>query len=464
MRSSFSLIILTTLFLSCQTEKNDKDENGFLATLMTLDPGHFHSYLLQQNMFTDIDSVAYVYGIDDAAVKPHLDKIEQFNTREDNPTHWVEKVYTGSDFADKLFAEKPGNVLVVAGNNQKKTEYILRAVNDGINVYGDKPLAIDGEGFEKLKQAVDLADEKGVLVYDIMTQRYEITCILQKELANFPSIFGELAESSPEKPAMTQESVHYFSKIVAGNRLIRPAWFFDVEQQGSGIVDINTHLVDLIMWSLFPEENLQPSDVEIAMARQWPTELQPAQFKKVTGLDNYPDFLLKDITQDSLLQVYSNGEIIFKLKDAYGKAYTSWDFEAKPGGKDTFYSIYRGTASNIVLRSDETTNYKAEVFVEPIDGSYDQAEWSEEMKKVLASLQKDYAGVGFEASDNGFRLNIPDEFRISHEAHFSLVTKKYLDFLRAGSVPQWEKDFMLTKYYITTEAYEKSQAELEAMK
>ena len=362
----------------------------------------------------------------------------------------------------RCFSEKPGNVLVVAGNNQKKTDYILRAVNDGINVYGDKPMAINGENFSKLKQAIDLADEKRVLVYDIMTQRYEITCILQKELANFSSIFGEVVESSPEKPAMTQESVHYFSKIVSGNPLIRPAWFFDVEQQGSGIVDINTHLVDLIMWTLFPEEKLQPSDAEITMARQWATELQPAQFKKVTGLDHYPDFLQKDITKDSLLEVYSNGEIIFKLKDVYGKAYVSWDFEAEPGGQDTYYSIYRGTKSNIVLRSDETTDYKAELFVEPI-GSYDPTEWSEKMKTVLESLQKDYPKVGFEASENGFRLDIPDVFRIRHEAHFSLVTKKYLDFLKSGSVPQWEKDFMLTKYYITTEAYEKSQAELEAM-
>lgn len=463
MRSIFSLIILATVLLSCQSEKYDSPENGFMVTLMTLDPGHFHSYLLQMNMYPEIDSVAYVYGINDDAVKSHLDRIEQYNTREDDPTHWVEKVYTGSDFVDKLFSEKPGNVLVVAGNNQKKTDYILRAVHDGINVYGDKPMAINGENFSKLKQAIDLADEKGVLVYDIMTQRYEITCILQKELGNFSSIFGEVVESSPEKPAMTQESVHYFSKIVSGNPLIRPAWFFDVEQQGSGIVDINTHLVDLIMWTLFPEENLQPSDAEITMARQWATELQPAQFKKVTGLDHYPDFLQKDIIKDSLLEVYSNGEIIFKLKDVYGKAYVSWDFEAEPGGQDTYYSIYRGTKSNIVLRSDETTDYKAELFVEPI-GPYDQAEWSEKMKEVLESLQKDYPGVGFEAFESGFKLNIPDVFRISHEAHFSLVTKKYLDFLKSGSMPQWEKDFMLTKYYITTEAYEKSQAELEAMK
>lgn len=451
------------MLYSCQSDKSTSEENGFMVTLMTLDPGHFHSYLLQKDMYPEIDSVAYVYGNDDDAVRPHLAKIEQFNTREENPTHWVEKVYAGPDFADKMFSEKPGNVLVVAGNNQKKTDYILRAVNDGINVFADKPMAINGENYKKLKQAFDIADEKGVLVYDIMTQRYEITSILQRELSTFTSIFGEVAESSPEDPAMTQESVHYFSKMVSGSPLIRPVWFFDVEQQGSGIVDINTHLVDLIMWTLFPQENLQPSDAEIAIAKQWATELQPAQFKKVTGMDHYPDYLQKAVTKDSLLEIYSNGEIVFKLKDIYGKASVSWDFEAAPGGQDTYYSIFRGTKANLVLRLDETTDYKAELFVEPI-GSYDQTVWSERMEAVMKKIHKDYPKLGFEASDNGFKIDIPEIFKISHEAHFSLVTKKYLEYLKSGGVPQWEKDFMLTKYYITTEAYEKSQAELEALK
>ena len=47
-------------------------------------------------------------------------------------------------------------------------------------------------------------------------------------------------------------SVHHFSKIVAGAPLKRPQWFFDVRQQGEGIVDVTTHLVDLVQWEAFP--------------------------------------------------------------------------------------------------------------------------------------------------------------------------------------------------------------------
>ena len=52
---------------------------------------------------------------------------------------------------------------------------------------------------------------------------------------------------------MVKESVHHFYKIVSGSPVIRPAWFFDTSQQGEGIVDVTTHLVDLIQWGCFPD-------------------------------------------------------------------------------------------------------------------------------------------------------------------------------------------------------------------
>ena len=37
-------------------------------------------------------------------------------------------------------------------------------------------------------------------------------------------------------------------------RNIRPAWFFDNDEQGEGLNDVGTHLVDLVQWTLFPEQ------------------------------------------------------------------------------------------------------------------------------------------------------------------------------------------------------------------
>lgn len=429
--------------------------SSFSVTLMTLDPGHFHSALVQKNMYPEIDTTAYVFAPEGEEVKRHLEKINQYNSRPDNPTYWKEVVYTGADFAEKMFAEKPGNVMVVAGNNRSKTDYILRAIKDSIHVYSDKPMAINSQNYEKLVEAFDLASSKGLLIYDIMTERFEITTQLQRRLSTFSTLFGEVAESSPENPAITKESIHHFSKLVSGNPLVRPAWFFDVEQQGAGIVDVSTHLVDLIMWTLYPRTNLKPSDAEIVNARQWATDLDSTQFEKVTGMNQFPDYLQKDLIGDSILHVMANGEINFRLKDKYGKASVIWNFEAPPGSQDTHYSIFRGTKSNLIIRQDSSTQFKPTLFIEPI-GEYDKDQWNRTLNAALSIVHKEYPNIDFHETENGFVFDIPNKYKVGHEAHFTEVTKQFLKYLKNGALPDWEKNFMLTKYYITTEAYRKS--------
>ena len=452
------LLILSPLLvitMSCQNPAEEDSMDPPLATIMTLDPGHFHSALVQKNMYPEVDSHAFVFAPEGDEVNMHLQRIEQYNNRPDNPTHWNEVVYTGEDFAEKMFTEKPGNVMIVAGNNQKKTNYILRAVQEGIHVYADKPMAINGDNYQTLVEAFDVAESNDVLIYDIMTERFEITTLLQRKLSQFSEIFGEVAESSPDNPAITKESIHHFSKLVSGSPLIRPAWFFDVEQQGAGIVDVSTHLVDLIMWSLFPQENLKPADAEVVQARQWATDLTPAQFKKVTGLDSYPEYLQKDIVDDNVLRVYSNGETIFNLRGIYGKSSVIWNFEAPPGGMDTHFSVFRGTKSDLIIKQDSTTGFVPELFVQP-HGTVDRESWETALTAAMNQVHEEWPGVEFEFSEGEFHILIPEEYRVGHEAHFTEVTEKFLDYLEEGELPQWEKDFMLTKYYITTEAYEKS--------
>ena len=72
-----------------------------------------------------------------------------------------------------------------------------------------------------------------------------------------PELFGTLVKGTTDDPAISKVSVHHFSKIVSGAPLKRPQWFFDVRQQGEGIVDVTTHLVDLVQWEAFPEQTLR---------------------------------------------------------------------------------------------------------------------------------------------------------------------------------------------------------------
>ncbi|MEM9830399.1 MAG: putative oxidoreductase C-terminal domain-containing protein [Bacteroidota bacterium] len=460
-----SLLILVACGEANQTQDNpteDQTTPQFTGTtgevkLMTVDPGHFHAALVQKFMYDQVDSVVHVYAPQGKDLQLHMQRIEGFNTRDENPTGWVEEVYTGPDFFEQMMREQSGNVVVLSGNNAKKTEYIREAVEAGINVLADKPMVIHPSEFPKLKSALAKAQENGVLLYDIMTERYEITTMLQKALSQKTEVFGELENGTPDNPAISKESVHHFSKEVAGSPLIRPAWFFDTEQQGEGIVDVSTHLVDLILWECFPEEGIDTTEVAVVNARRWATELTPTQFEKVTGMSEFPNYLQKDV-KDSVLNTYANGEFVFTARGIHGKVAAIWNFEAPEGAKDTHYSIMRGTKANLVIRQDAPQNYQPTLYVEPVAKSVD---FEETLRTVMEELNEGTPGLNLRPSENGWEVLIPEGYKVGHEAHFSQVTEKYLEYLVAGELPEWEVTNMLTKYYITMQAYEMSQAKNE---
>src|SRR6476620_7577728 len=184
--------------------------------LITLDPGHFHASLVQKFMSPDIDSVVHVYAPAGDDLQQHLARINAFNTRPDQPTHWKEVVYSGPDYFKRMLSDRAGNIVVIAGNNAQKTDYIARAIDAKLNVLGDKPMVVTPPDLVKLRQAFKNAESKKVLLYDIMTERNEITNALQRELAMSPVLFGTLQTGTPDDPAIRMESVHFLSKVVAG--------------------------------------------------------------------------------------------------------------------------------------------------------------------------------------------------------------------------------------------------------
>src|SRR6185295_4598678 len=129
------------------------------------------------------------------------------------------------------------------------------------------------------------------------------------------------------------------------------AWFFDVAQQGEGLVDITTHLVDLVQWECFPGAILDfGRDIRILGAKRWPTVITPAQFAQMTRLERFPDFLRVDVHRDGNLHVFANGEIDYRIKGVHAKVRVLWNFEALPGAGDAHYSVMRGSKANLVIR------------------------------------------------------------------------------------------------------------------
>lgn len=438
------LIIVLMSAMSCQSSKEETRKS---IQLITLDPGHFHAALVQKTMYDDIDSVVHIYAPAGNDLQLHLDRINSYNSRKDNPTHWKEEVYSGNDFFDKMIEEKKGNAVVLSGNNEKKTDYILKSLQNGFHVFADKPMVINNKGFEQLKQAFDVAQKNNLVLYDIMTERYEITTILQRELSMIPEIFGTLEKGTVNNPAVVMKSEHNFYKYVSGNVVVRPGWFMDASQQGDGIVDVSTHLVDLVQWESFPEQALDyTKDISIDSARHWPTVMTSSQFKTITKLDSFPSYFNNNKRDDSSINVLSNGEINYQIKGVHAKVSVVWEYQTA-SGNDTHYSLMKGTKARLEIKQGVKENYQPTLYIEPLDKNFDP---SEAFKKI----QSKYVGVELKKTGDLWQVIIPDKYKEGHEQHFARVTKNFLDYVKNKNMPAWEVPNMIAKYFITTKALE----------
>lgn len=454
---NYKFISMIGLFLwsaSCAPKAGPDATSGDEVRLITLDPGHFHAALVQKTSYPQVSSEVYVYAPEGEDVAEHLKKIAAYNTRAESPTQWDEKVYTGADYQEKMLAEKKGNVVVLAGNNGRKTEYIRNAVSAGLHVLADKPMTIGAAGFEELKKCFEIAGRNRVLLYDIMTERFEITTMLQRAFSRLPAVYGEQLAGTPDDPAVTKESVHHFFKTVSGNPLIRPVWFFDTEQQGEGIVDVTTHLVDLVQWACFPEQVIHyGTDIELLDANRWTTPLSPAQFREVTGQDVYPDYLRKDVRDDTL-RVYANGDITYRIKGIHAKVSVIWNYTYPEGGGDTHYSVMKGSRAQLVIEQGKEQNYRPSLSIRMAPGT-DADAYEKDLSNALTVITEQFPGVSLHKLEDGlWQVIVPEHYHNGHEAHFGQVTENFLSFLKDGALPAWETPNMLAKYYVTTHALE----------
>lgn len=429
--------------------------NGARFRLMTLDPGHFHASLVQKAMYPDVDPVVHVYAPAGEDLAEHLKRIEGFNSRTNQPTHWQEEIYSQPDFFEKMLTDRPGNIVVLAGKNVKKTDYILRSVQAGLNVLADKPMVVRPEDLPKLQEAFAAAASNHVLLYDIMTERYEVTTLLQREFMRQPALFGELEKGTQLNPAISYDSIHYISKTVAGAALKRPAWFFDTSQTGEGITDVSTHLVDLAQFEAFPETILSPDDVTVVDAKRWNTKVTREQFQKVTGEAEFPAFLQPYIN-GGVLEYHCNAAFTWKLRGIYTKVWLVWSFEPPPGGgRDRLHSLIRGTRATLEIRQGALEDYMPRLFIKKA-GRMDEQQFEAALAEALKDAQAKYPGIELERKGEEWRVVVPDKYDVGHEAHFSQVTENYLKYLREGKLPDWEVPGMLTKYATIMRAYEMS--------
>lgn len=425
--------------------------------IVTLDPGHFHAALPHRESYDDVDPRVHVYAPLDADLVGHLNRIARFNTRADKPTAWKLEVHTGPDYIERFKRERAGNVVVISGRNSGKLNYVETAVAAGLNALVDKPWILKSEELPKLKQVLDLADRRGRVAFDMMTERFEITTLMQKEMVQDPAIFGEVELGSPDKPAVYMESIHHLMKTVSGAPNIRPAWFFDTEQQGEGLNDIGTHLVDLVPWTLWPGQGIDAEkEISILAGQRWPTPIKKEQLQRVTGEKDFPAFLQKDV-KNGVLQYFCNTLVTYTVRGVHTKLNIIWDWEAKPGAGDSHFAFYRGSKARIEVRQGKAENYRPQTYVVPNDPK-DKAGILTAVNARLGALQSKYPGVGVEDKGKELRITIPDALRTTHEEHFAEVARAFFGYLgKPKGLPAWEKPHMLAKYYVTTKGTDLSR-------
>jgi hypothetical protein len=358
------------------------------VSLIVADPGHFHAALVQKEMYPNLSPDVHVYAPLGPDLADYLTRVARFNTRKEQPTHWKLEVHAGPDFLERMCRERLGTIAIFSGRNRDKVRQIQAAIDAGINVLADKPVIIRRDELPVLEAALDAAEERGLILYDMSSGgRQQIIPCLTRLLCNDPDVFGDPVPGTRSEPGVKMASVHHIMKRVAGVPNLRPAWFFDVTQQGESLADVGTHLVDRAHSTLFPEQAIDyRTDIRVHEASRWPTVLNRAQFRQVTGEADWPDYLEPWIKTDAL-QYFCNTRVQYEIRGVQVALETRWDWEAE-AGDDRHTGCYCGSRARLELRQGAEEGYRSELYVVPT------ADIAVPLEHRVAALQAAYPGIG----------------------------------------------------------------------
>ena len=412
--------------------------------LLIYDPGHFHATLLQKEMLPALNPRVSIYAPLGPELVDYLSRISLFNSRPQRPTNWELDVHTGPDAFQRMLGEHAGEIVVFSGHNRGKIDRIIESLSAGLHVLADKPWITSVDDMPKLERALDLAARQNLAAYDIMTERYEITSQVMRELVSSRDGFGQLVPGDATTPAIFARSVHHIKKTVAGVALKRPTWFFDIADYGDGLQDVGTHPVDLIQWIAFPDQKLDyRKDVRVERVRREAVPISLAQFQEVTGARDFPPAWRR--AAGGSLDYLCNGFADYTLRGSHARIEVLWNWEAPAGGAgDVYEAVFRGTKARVELRQGAAEGYVPEVYVTPESAAVDP---------LIAAWQARWPGIAVrrDKARNEMRIVIPKHLRLSHEDHFGQVAGRFLQYVKAPkSLPEWERAYMLTKYAVTT--------------
>jgi hypothetical protein len=420
--------------------------------IIVLDPQHPHASAVFAQSIPGVSKTVHVYAPPGQAVTALLESLATFNHRSVNPTAWHVKSHINPDFLQAMLGEPPGNIVVIASRNDLKIQYILSCLRAGQNVLADKPWIINRKDFASLEAALNIAKEKHVAFYDGMTERFNVAYQIQRELMRDPDVFGQALTGTVSQPAVELKNLHSLVKFNDGKVIIRPPWFLDIHKQGEAIADVGTHLIDLEMWTLFPDQAINyRRDIEVLDATRSPIVLTLPQFERLTNVKAWPPFLQQSI-RDNQLRYFCNNTASYTIRGIYTAISDRWEYESAGALSDSYLVLYRGTRATVRVRQSNLENYVSEIDVIPNDEEK-AAAFTAALKSKLKSLSSVYPNLSFRKNGRSIRVMIPDDLRARGGSTFAQLVEQFLEYVRnPRSVPGWEQPNLLAKYYITATA------------
>ena len=418
-----------------------------MHTLVIVNPGHFHAGLILRRRHADLSRDVYIFSEAGSDLDNYMKLVNAFNERADEPTDWIYHVYTGEDFLEKAVAAAEAKIVdiaVFAGRNDQKVCYLDAMHKAGCAILTDKPVTINSDGAAVLENAVKRG---GKPIMDIMTGRQEPPARLLKDLMLTKEIFGEFRKG--DEPMIENGTVHHLYKTVNGAPLVRPAWYFDVNKQGSGLCDVTTHLIDNAQWMLFGDQDIDyDKDVKLVDAVLSSTDVPADKFELITKTAAFPADLA-DCVKNNVLKVACNGVLDAEIKGVTVRVHTVWNLEAPAGGGDMHQQVVRGTLADIFVEQGPDTEFKALVLVKPLTMS------AEAMKSIIEKrlAELNYNDAAVTVYKDGRLLVTPPSCMVDgHEFHFAIVRDEFLNMLATGKEIGGLRSQLVSKYKLMAAA------------
>lgn len=420
--------------------------------IIVLDPQHGHASAVFAQSIPGVSKIIRVYAPPGQAVTAFLESLARFNHRPSNPTAWQVESHIDADFLRSMLREPPGNIVVITSRNDLKIQYILSCLRAGQNVLADKPWIIDGKDFGLLETALGIARAKHLVFYDGMTERFNVAYRIQRELMRDPGVFGRPLTGTVSRPAVELKNLHSLVKFDGGRVIIRPPWFLDIRKQGEAIADVGTHLIDLEMWTLFPDQAIDyRRDIKVLGATRSAIALTLPQFERLTNVKGWPSFL-QDSVRDHQLEYFCNNTASYTIRGVYTAISDQWEYESPGALSDSYLVLYRGTRATLRVRQSNLENYVSELDVIPSDEEQSAAV-SAALKGKLKTLSAAYPNLSLRKDGRSIRVVIPDSLRERNGSTFGQLVEQFLQYVRnPQSFPAWESPNLLAKYYTTTTA------------